>query len=267
MSEARRLMAVLAHPDDESFAVGSTLARYAAEGVDVHLVTATRGERGRFFTGDERPGDDEVGEVREAELRRAAEELGLRDVHFLGYRDGDLDQADPEEAIGRIVGHIRRVRPQVVVTFDPFGAYGHPDHVAVCQLTTGAVAAAAGTGHPGTPHQVSKLYYSVMDETRWRTLTTTLEGLAERLERRERQPVLWPEWSHSAQIDARQHWKTAWRAIRCHRSQIALYEGLEALDDEEHRELWGRLAFYRALGLKTGGRGLETDLFAELPSP
>lgn len=264
MSEGLRLMAVLAHPDDESFAVGGALAWYAAEGVDVHLVTATRGERGRYFTGDERPGDDEVGAVREAELRRAVEELGLQDVHFLGYRDGDLDQADPEEAIERIVGHVRRVRPQVVVTFDPFGAYGHPDHVAICQLTTGAVAAAAGAGHRGAPHKVSKLYYSVMDPTRWRTLTTTLDGLAERIEGRERQPVLWPEWSHSARVDAREHWKSAWRAIQCHRSQVALYGGLEALDDEEHRELWGSLPFYRALSLGTRGSGLESDLFAGL---
>lgn len=261
-------MAVLAHPDDESFAVGGALARYATEGVDVHLVTATRGERGRYFTeGEPRPDDDEVGDVREVELRRAVSELGLSDVHFLGYRDGDVARADPEEATARIVGHLRRVRPQVVVTFDPFGAYGHPDHVAVCQLTTGAVVAAAGKGHPGAPHQVSKLYYSVMDETRWRTLTTTLDELAERLERRERQPVLWPEWSHSARIDAREHWKTVWRAIRCHRSQIALYEGLESLDEEKHRELWGSLAFYRALSLTRGGGGLETDLFAGLRSP
>ena len=156
------------------------------------------------------------------------------------------------------------MRPQVVVTLDPFGTYGHPDHVAICQLTTNAVAASAGPALPGTPHQVSKLYYSVMDEARWDILTTTLRRLAERLEGRERQPVLWPEWSHSAHVDARKHWETVWRAIRCHRSQIALYEELEALDAEEHEALWGRDTFYRAVGLKAGSTVLETDLFAGL---
>src|SRR5688572_32677364 len=137
------LMGVLAHPDDESLGMGGVLARYAAEGVATHLVTATRGERGRFFDDANRPDGAEVGRVREAELRAAAQALGVREVRLLGYHDGDLHRAEPREAVRRVAAELRRVRPQVVVTFDPFGAYGHPDHVAICQITSAAIVAAA----------------------------------------------------------------------------------------------------------------------------
>lgn len=261
-------MAVLAHPDDESFAIGGALAKYAGEGIDVHLVTATRGARGRYFDDEDRPGDEEVGAVREGELRRAAETLGLRDVHVLGYRDGELDRADTEEAVGRIVGHLRRVRPQVVVTFDPFGAYGHPDHVAVCELTTTAVAAAAAGRRPGAPHEVAKLYYAIMDDARWTALQDAFAGLAERLARRERGVVCWPEWSHSARIDARGHEDTAWRALQCHRSQLAIFDGLDRLTKEQHESLWGRYAFYRALStVPRPDEDPERDLFEGLRAP
>ena len=111
-------MAVLAHPDDESLGVGGALARYADEGVRVHLVTATRGERGRYFDNTDRPSDEEVGRVRERELRCAAEALGVHRVALLGYLDRELDRAEPVEATRRIVAHIRRARPHVVITFD-----------------------------------------------------------------------------------------------------------------------------------------------------
>ncbi len=141
--EPLRLMAVLAHPDDESLAFGGILAKYAASGVQTYLVMATRGERGWFGPAADYPGPEALGQLREAELRAAARVLGLREVVFLDYRDGDLDQADHAEATARVVAHIRRVRPDVVVTFDPNGMFGHPDHVAVSQLTTTAVMAAA----------------------------------------------------------------------------------------------------------------------------
>ena len=138
-----RLMCVLAHPDDESLGTGGALALSAAEGIATYLVTATRGERGRFGDAVTRPAPDVVGRTREAELRAAAEELGLREVCFLDYPDGALDGVDAAEAIARIAGHLRRVRPQVVVTFGPEGAYGHTDHIAISQFTTAAVVAAA----------------------------------------------------------------------------------------------------------------------------
>src|SRR5258706_13057154 len=147
-----RLMCVLAHPDDESLGTGGTLAKYASEGVETYLVTATRGERGRFFDNTESPGLAVVGRTRETELRAAAKELGLREVVFLDYEDGTLDAANPLEASARIAGHLRRIRPHVVITFGADGAYGHPDHVAISQLTASAIVNAADT------HQVQKLY-------------------------------------------------------------------------------------------------------------
>ena len=98
-SRPLKLMAVLAHPDDESLGIGGTLAKYADEGVETYLVTATRGERGRFGESGEKPSPDVVGRVREAELREAAGVLGVREVRFLDYYDGDLDQANVTEAV------------------------------------------------------------------------------------------------------------------------------------------------------------------------
>src|SRR5689334_4696342 len=125
MPEQLRLMGVLAHPDDESLGNGGTLAKYASEGVETYLVTATRGERGWMGDPSKNPGMDALGAIREAELLAAAKVLGIRQVDFLDYIDGDLDQADSAEAIGKIVGHLRRARPHVVLTFGPEGAYGH----------------------------------------------------------------------------------------------------------------------------------------------
>jgi LmbE family N-acetylglucosaminyl deacetylase len=268
MPDPLKLMAVLAHPDDESLGVGGALAKYAAAGVETYVVTATRGERGRFFTNENRPDDAEVGRVREAELRAAARELGVRDVTLLDYLDGELDRADPIEAVGRIVAQLRRVRPQVVVTFDPFGAYGHPDHVAICQLTTAAVAAAAdptydaGTGQSAPPHRVAKLYYFVSDEGAWAAYQAAFKTLVSRVDGRERRATAWPDWAISARVDTRDQWETVWRAVRCHETQLAVYGQLGELTPEHHAALWGAQTFYRAASLVNGGRERETDLFA-----
>ena len=131
-------MAVLAHPDDETFGMGGTLALYAQKGVSVHLICATRGE-----VGDVEPhfmeGYESIGELREHELRCAAEILGLSGVHFLDYRDsgmpGSPDNEHPQalaaapldEVAAKVTGYIRELQPQVVLTFDPIGGYRHPD--------------------------------------------------------------------------------------------------------------------------------------------
>src|SRR5512142_497609 len=160
MTEPLRLMCLFAHPDDETLSAGGILAKYAAEGVETYVICATRGERGWGGKSKETyPGPAALGKIREAELRAAAGVLGVREVIFLDYIDGDLDKASPGEAIARIAAHLRRVRPQVVVTADPQGWYGHPDHIAMTQFTLGALVQAAA-GAPGQPpHQVSKLYY------------------------------------------------------------------------------------------------------------
>src|SRR5690348_1734951 len=197
-THTRRLMAVLAHPDDESLGVGGTLARYASEGVDVFLVTATRGESGRFRgqpPGDpQHPGSEALARIREAELRSAAAVLGVREVSFLDYTDQHLDRADPREVIGRVVRQIRRVRPDVVVTFGPDGAYGHPDHIAISQFCTAAVAAAGDTGFAAdgvdaaTPsHAVSKLYYVAWPESTWSAYQSAFKKLTSMVDGVERQ--------------------------------------------------------------------------------
>jgi LmbE family N-acetylglucosaminyl deacetylase len=268
MTEQLRLMAIVAHPDDESLGLGGALARYAAEGVETVLVTATRGERGRFFTNEDRPSDEKVGAVREAELRAAARELGVRRVELLGYIDGELDRAEPREAIGRIVRHIREARPQVVVTFDPFGAYGHPDHVAVSQLAAGAVVAAADPEFTDRddhgPHAVSKLYYLVEDSASWKLYQRVFKRLVSTVDGVERVAMPWPDWSITTRIDARAHWETVWRAVRRHETQLAIYRGLDDLHRDELVELWGSKTFYRAFSTVNGGRQPETDLFAGL---
>jgi LmbE family N-acetylglucosaminyl deacetylase len=265
-------MAVLAHPDDESLGVGGSLAKYASEGVEVFLLTATRGEGGRYRgcpPGDDRhPGPVALGEIREAELREAASVLGVREVSLLDYHDQRLDRADPREAVASIVAHLRRVRPDVVLTFGPDGAYGHPDHVAISQFTTAAIVAAAnpaftfaGVGASAAPHAVSKLYHIAWPETAWaayqaafRKLTSTVDGV-------ERQATAWPDWAITTVIDTRAYWAIVWRAVSCHESQVAAYERLKALSPQHHEALWGRQSFYRVFSTVNGGRARETDLF------
>ena len=135
MADTLKLMCILAHPDDESLGNGGILAKYAAEGVETYLITATQGERG--WTGSEfnHPGLDVLGKRREAEVRAAASVLGIHHVEFLDYIDGDLDQIPAAEAVAKIALHLRRVKPDVVVTFGPDGAYGHPDHIKCYQAT------------------------------------------------------------------------------------------------------------------------------------
>ena len=188
------------------------------------------------------------------ELRAAAAVLGVRDLSLLDYRDQELDRADPREAIGRIVTHLRRVRPQVVITFAPDGAYGHPDHVAICQFTTAAVVAAAdpgfaagGTGSPAAPHAVSKLYYIAWPAAAMAAYEEAFRKLVSKVDGVEREASPWPDWSLSCVIQTRAHWETVWRAVSCHESQITAYEKLAHLSPESHEALWGWQSYYRAL--------------------
>ena len=266
-------MAILAHPDDESLGVGGTLAKYAAEGVGTSLVTATRGQGGRFrgLTRDhpEHPGREALGRLRETELRQAAEALGVRDLFLLDHDDGALDAAEPRRVVAEIASLIRRVRPQVVLTFAPDGAYGHPDHIAISQFAQAAVVAAADQGDEAAAgaaahHAVSKLYYIAWPRSVWtayeeafRTLISTVDGVG-------RQVTPWPDWAITTIIDTSPYWETVWRAVSCHASQTAAYARLKALSPENHRALWGAQHFYRAFSLVNGGRARETDVFEGL---
>jgi LmbE family N-acetylglucosaminyl deacetylase len=263
-------MAVLAHPDDESLGMGGTLAKYASEGADVFLLTATRGDGGRyrgFPPGDpQHPGPAALGKIREAELRAAASVLGVREVSLLDYCDQHLDRAEPREAVAAIAGHMRRIQPDVVLTFGPDGAYGHPDHIAISQFTTAAMVAAADPAfrcdgsEEGRPHAGSKLYYIAWPEAPWRAYQAAFRKLVSTVDGVERQAVPWPDWAITTVIDTRAYWSTAWRAISCHESQMTAYERLKSLSPADHESLWGRQWFYRAFSMVNGGRATETDL-------
>jgi LmbE family N-acetylglucosaminyl deacetylase len=265
-----RLMAVLAHPDDESLGVGGTLAKYASEGVDVFLLTATRGDGGRYYghpPGDpQHPGSSSLAHIREAELRAAAEVLGIREVSLLDYKDAHLDRANTREVISAIVTHLRRVQPDVVITFGPDGAYGHPDHIAISQFTAAAITAAAFTEFPDSgngvarPHAVSKFYYIAWPNSTWNAYQAAFRKLVSTVDGVERQAVPWPEWEITSVIDTRSNWSTVWQAISCHESQISAYEALKHLSAEDHEALWGQQSFYRVFSIVNGGRTRETDL-------
>jgi len=264
-----RLLCVLAHPDDESLGTGGALALAAAEGVATYLVTATRGERGRFGDAALSPGPEVVGRTREAELRAAAGELGIREVSFLDYLDGALDQVATAEAVAKIAGHLRRVRPQVVITFGPEGAYGHPDHIAISQLTTAAIACAADPSFSAgaatdEPHRVSKLYFIAWSEKKWTAYQAALRKLVSKVDGEERQAAPWPDWAITTVLDTSRVWPAVWRAVSCHRTQMSIYGKLEQLSEEHQRFLWGTQEFYRAFSTVNGGRAKEKDLFEGL---
>jgi LmbE family N-acetylglucosaminyl deacetylase len=249
--------------------VGGTLARYAAEGVEVSLVTATRGERGWFEAGPH-PGFEALGQRREAELRKAAKVLGIRRVDFLNYIDGDLDQAPPAQVIAQLVAHIRRVRPHVVLTFGHDGAYGHPDHIAISQFTTAALMRAADpcygpmAGCGSHSHSVSKLYHMVNSADQGRLYEQAFGEISMDIDGIHRRGRAFEDWEITTTIDVGPHWRTAWQAVACHRSQLPNYEALLDQPESLHRELWGSQNFVRVFSLVNGGRTRESDLFEGL---
>ncbi|NIS80371.1 MAG: GlcNAc-PI de-N-acetylase [Anaerolineales bacterium] len=179
-----RLLAVLAHPDDESFGLGGTLALYAQHNVETHLICATRGEVGEVDP-DLLQGYENIAKLREDELLCAASILGIKDIHYLDYRDSGmpgspenqhpdaLASARLDDVAARITSLIRQIRPQVVVTFDPYGGYGHPDHIAVQRACTEAFHAAGSSDlYPDglTPHAPQKLYYHTFPRRMMRLL-------------------------------------------------------------------------------------------------
>ena len=159
LKEVRTLLYVGAHPDDEVFFAGGTLAKYVEEGAGVSIVCATRGERGST---SDLCSIDELPKVREAELISAMQVLGINDVHFLPYEDQKLSKAPPDEIRRHLVGLIRQIKPQIVVTFDPQGANQHTDHMAISLFTSDAVPAAADSRffpELGPAHLVERLLW------------------------------------------------------------------------------------------------------------
>jgi LmbE family N-acetylglucosaminyl deacetylase len=243
----KRLMFVLAHPDDETFGPGGTIAKCAREGVRVSAIIATSGQAGQSSGLASTPA--ELGRVREGEAREAARFLGIEAVHFFGYMDGKLDQTDETEVVEKVVRLIRQERPQVVVTFGPEGAGNeHRDHKRISHIATVAVSVAGDkTAFPEQkasglePHFVKKFYYMTGRSNPWRRMS------AEFL------PI-------TTVIDITDLVDTKLEAFKLHRSQqqwtTKLIEWIEANRNAE--------VYHRASSLVAGLPELETDLFEGL---
>lgn len=181
----KKILAVLAHPDDESFGLGGTLALYAKRGHETYYICATRGEAGSADP-EYLNGYKDTAEMRTDELNRAAKELGLKQVIFLGYRDSGMPGMEAnqhpeaqinhpvEEVAARVVKHIRAIKPDIVITFDPIGGYKHPDHIHIHKATVMAFEKSDDASfHPeaGTPFKPKALYFQVFPRWFLKTMT------------------------------------------------------------------------------------------------
>lgn len=275
---ARTLLAVFAHPDDESFGVGGTLALYARRGVRVVLVCATRGEAGEIAD-PKLASRVTLPAVREQELRCAAKTLGVTSLYILGYRDSGMPgaaenhdprafiQADPDEVVAHLVAIIRRERPDVVITFEPNGGYGHPDHVAIHRHTVAACQAAGDADRfpeLGTPWRPRRLFYTaiprgVFEEAR-RLLAA--RGLDTReLDAWLAQGVGWPDDAVHVVLDVSKVWDVKWQAIRCHRTQLGPQTPFLSWPEDVRQALLSREYFALADPAAAADRPWD-DLFA-----
>lgn len=261
-------MTVFPHPDDETLGMGAVLAKYAAEGVEIYLVCLTRGERGWAGPPEANPGLQKLGEIREKELRCAAQALGAREVIFLDYLDGEVDQANPLEISAKIAAQIRRLQPQVLVTFGPDGAYGHPDHIACSQFTHLALLRAADAHFTDPqnlpPYLVSKLYYAVDSVQVVEVVRQALGGIQFAVDGEMRYHFAWADWMITTRVAAHAYVPTAWQAVLCHQSQLPGMPGLSEAPEEFRLAVWGVGNFYRVYSAVNAGRAKEDDLFAGL---
>ena len=234
------ILAVLAHPDDESFGMGGTLALYAQRGIDVYLLCATRGEAGEIDP-EYMDGFESIAERREAELRCATQQLGLTETHFLDYRDSGMAGSEenrhpqaliaaPPDDVAKKLGHyIRQIAPQVVLTFDPIGGYKHPDHITIHNATVKAFDLASDPNYSSDlpAHQPEKLYYHVIPKRllRWVVKVLPLFGRDPRRLGRNNDIDLVPlvedgDFPVHAKINYRQVINLKNAASLCHASQL-----------------------------------------------
>lgn len=179
-----RILCVYAHPDDETFCSGGTLAKYADQGAELMVISATRGQAGQIQDSAAATRRT-LGTVRERELRRACKHLGVQQVECWDYMDGQLQEVDLSTLTGDVVRAIRRFRPDIVLTFDSTGAYGHPDHIAISRAATRACNV---SGDPDAypehragglqPHEVPRLYHSFFPDRQFLILDQLVRWLA-----------------------------------------------------------------------------------------
>ena len=298
----QRMLLVHAHPDDESINQGATMAKYVARGAKVTLVTCTLGEEGEVLIPElehlAAHRDDTLGKHRITELANAMKVLGVTDHRFLGgagrFRDsgmvwheeghavagedvkeGTFWRADLLEASTYLVEIIREVRPQVLVTYDEFGGYGHPDHIQAHRVATyGASLAASRSFRPelGEPWEIAKIYWGAMSERRMRDGlrklresgdTTAFEGMDPD---GPLPPFITPDHLLDAMVDGNDFVEAKMAAMKAHATQITVDGPFFALSNNIGNEVWGTEFFRLAKGVKgpVNDDGLETDLFAGL---
>jgi N-acetyl-1-D-myo-inositol-2-amino-2-deoxy-alpha-D-glucopyranoside deacetylase len=292
----RRLLLVHAHPDDETINNGATMARYAAEGARVTLVTCTRGEQGevipRTLAHLAADREDILGRHREGELADAMALLGVTDVRFLGapervYRDSGMayDEdgqvipapdpapdafalADPQEVAGQLADVIREVRPHVVITYEPGGGYGHPDHVQAHRVTMLAVDQAAEETNGGPRWDVPKLYWCVWPQSFAREMLRGLVAAGERLPATEGSlpSMIVPDDEVTTRVDAAGFTAAKVAAMEAHGTQITVGDTGTwfALSNGIRQPISG-VEYYRLVRGRPGpdrdGDGRERDLF------
>lgn len=287
----RRLLLVHAHPDDETINNGATMARYVDQGAHVTLVTCTAGEEGEVLVASHEhlaaDADDALGPHRVTELAAAMAALGVTDHRFLGgtgrYRDSGMMgtpandrpecfwRADLTEAATHLVEVIREVRPQVMVTYDEFGGYGHPDHIQAHRVATYGAALAAVASYRrdlGPAWDVPKVYWSAMPRS---YVARGIEKMKEAgtdffgVESVDDLPFVVPDDAVSAVVDGRDVVERKIDAMRAHATQIAVDGPFFALSNHIGLEAWSE-EFYRlargAQGSVDPDTGWETDLFA-----
>lgn len=276
----RSVLALFAHPDDEAFGTGATLAHYARSGAQVGLVCATNGDVGEIAEGvDATP--ETLWRVRQDELRCAADNLGVHDLIFLNYRDsgmaGTEQNADPrayinapaEEVVRRLVGIIREQRPQVVITFDPSGAYGHPDHIAIHNHTVAAFHAAGDSAQfpdDGEPWQPQRLYYAAFPQSFWARLRDELAAAGEDVSQWDSDEAGdrgWPDDQVTVAMAMPDTVDAKLAALECHASQFGGENMFRKLPADVMRDLLCREFFALAWPEPAPGLILD-DLFAGL---
>jgi N-acetyl-1-D-myo-inositol-2-amino-2-deoxy-alpha-D-glucopyranoside deacetylase len=294
MNDDRRLLLVHAHPDDEVIASGATMAKYAAEGARVTLVTCTLGEEGEILVPElehlASDKEDGLGQHRIGELDASMQALGVTDHRFLGgagrWRDSGMMgtpandrpdcfwQADMDEAVGALVAVVREVRPQVVVTYNENGGYGHPDHIQAHRVAVAAYDAAADPARypdAGPAWQPSKLYYLALPKSFLRQGFEMMKQMGEELPFGVSSPDDLPfgdeDDTVTTQVDARDYLDAKLDAMRAHATQISVDGPLFALSNNIGQKAFG-FEHFRLMrgepGPAGGGEWQETDLFAGL---
>jgi LmbE family N-acetylglucosaminyl deacetylase len=273
---APTLLAVFAHPDDESYLCGGTLARYAAAGGRVVLLCATRGEAGESAA-PALAAPDALPAVRETELRAAATLLGVAEVHLLDYRDGALMDVPFLEGVEQVAARIAAARPTVVLTFGPEGVYGHPDHVAVHRWTKEAFLHGAPapedeereprgrvTAPPPLTPTAERLYYCAPPRSWYRAVAARCRARGVHDRYGPRADVLGvPDELVTTRLDVAPYAARRLAAIRAHATQLPANHPFATLPEPDILDLFSTEWFTRAWPRPPAGAPWESDLFGD----